>query len=76
MTDINVIENRVSAAKKYLKILEGFKRYSENEIAGDITVKGALERYLYLAVQAAIDLAEAILLIKNGASLPRWANHS
>lgn len=64
MTDVNVIENKISAARKYLKILEGFKRYSQSEIAGDITVKGALERYLYLAVQAAIDLAEAIIAYK------------
>ncbi len=64
MTNIDVIENRVSAIKKYLNIIDGFKRYSAEEIAHDITVKGAVERYLYLAVQATIDLAEAVIAYK------------
>ncbi len=64
MTNIDVIENRVSAIKKYLNILDGFKRYSAEEIAHDIIVKGAVERYLYLAVQTTIDLAEAVIAYK------------
>ena len=64
MTNIDVIENRVSAIKKYLNIIDGFKRYSAEEIAHDIIVKGAVERYLYLAVQTTIDLAEAVIAYK------------
>jgi hypothetical protein len=50
MTDKNAIENRISAAKKYLKILERYKKYSQAEIEKDVDIKGAVERYLYLAV--------------------------
>ncbi|MEW6408325.1 MAG: DUF86 domain-containing protein [Patescibacteria group bacterium] len=65
MTNISVVENKISAVKKYLKILEDFKKYSQSEIEKNIETKGAVERYLYLATQAAIDLAEAFIAYKN-----------
>jgi uncharacterized protein YutE (UPF0331/DUF86 family) len=65
MTNFDVIENKISAAQKYLKILEGYKRYSQAEIEKNIDIRGAVERYLYLALQAAIDLAEAVISFKN-----------
>ncbi len=65
MTNLTVIENRISAVKKYLKILERYKKYSAKEIEEDIDIRGAVERYLYLAIQATIDLAEAVISYKN-----------
>ena len=65
MTNLSVIENKISSVQKYLKILERYRKYSKKEIEKDIDIRGALERYLYLAVQAAIDLAEATLAYKN-----------
>lgn len=65
MTKLSVIENKISSVKKYLKILENYKKYSRKEIERDINIKGALERYLYLLAQATIDLAEAIISSKN-----------
>ena len=59
MTNNAVVENKISAIRKYLKILERYKKYSQEEIENDIDLRGALERYLYLAVQATIDLADA-----------------
>jgi len=64
MTGLNVIENKISATKKYLGILEEYKKYSREEIEKDMNIKGALERYLYLAVQSAVDLAEAFVSYK------------
>ena len=64
MTDISVIENRISAVKKYLKILERYKKFSRKKIEADIDLRGAVERYLYLAVQATIDLAGAVISLK------------
>lgn len=61
MTNFSVVENKISSVKKYLKILERFKKYSKRSISTDVLVRGALERYLYLAIQATIDLAEAII---------------
>ena len=64
MTNFSVIENKISLVRKYLKILDGFKSFSRQEIEEDEKIKGALERYLYLAAQAAIDLAEAVISFK------------
>jgi uncharacterized protein YutE (UPF0331/DUF86 family) len=64
MTNVSVIENRISAVKKYLKILERYKKFSRKKIEADIDLRGAVERYLYLAVQATIDLAGAVISLK------------
>ena len=65
MTNLSVIENKISSIKKYLKITERYKKHSREEIENNIDIKGAVERYLYLAAQATIDLAEAIIAYKN-----------
>lgn len=65
MTNLSVIENKISSIRGYLKILERYKKYSRQEIESDIDLRGAVERYLYLAAQATIDLAEAFLSYKN-----------
>jgi len=65
MTNLSVIENKISSVRKYLTILDRYRGYSQKEIADDIDRRGAVERYLYLAVQATIDLAEAVIAYKN-----------
>jgi uncharacterized protein YutE (UPF0331/DUF86 family) len=64
MSSLKVIENKISSIKKYLKILQRYKGYSKKKIENSIDIKGALERYLYLAIQSSIDLAEAIIAYK------------
>lgn len=64
MTNFATIENKISSARKYLKILERYKKFSKKKIQEDIDIRGALERYLYLAVQSAIDLADATISYK------------
>ena len=64
MTNFSVIENKISYLRKYLDILEGYKKYTREQIEKDVDIKGMVERYLYLAVQSAIDLAEAVLSFK------------
>lgn len=64
MTNFTVIENRISSVKKYLRTLEDYKKYSRKEIEDSTVVRGAVERYLYLAAQATIDLAEAFISFK------------
>lgn len=64
MTNFSVIENKISSVKKYLKILKRYKKYSKEEIVKNIDLRGAVERYLYLAAQATIDLAEAVISFK------------
>lgn len=65
MSNISVVEAKVSSIRKYLKLLERYRKYSQDEIESNPDLKGAFERYLYLAVQAAIDLAEAVIAFKD-----------
>jgi uncharacterized protein YutE (UPF0331/DUF86 family) len=65
MSNLKVIENKKSSILKYLKILQRYKKYSGKEIEDNVDIKGAVERYLYLAIQSTIDLAEAIISYKN-----------
>jgi len=65
MTNISVIENKISHLKRYLDILKSYKQYSRLQIEKDANIKGMVERYLYLASQATIDLAEAVISFKN-----------
>jgi len=64
MTSIDVIENKISSTKKYLHILERYEKYSKEEMENNIDIRGAIERYLYLVVQSAIDLAECVIAYK------------
>lgn len=65
MTNFSVIENKISYLRKYLAILEGYKQYTREQIEDDVDIKGMVERYLYLAVQSAIDLAGAVLSFRD-----------
>lgn len=65
MSNLETVENKISSIKKYLTILENFKDHSQQEIKNDINLRGAVERYLYLVVQATIDLAESTISYKD-----------
>lgn len=64
MTGANVVENKISSIRKYLKILERYRKCSRPEIEENVDIRGAVERYLYLVSQAAIDLAEAVIALR------------
>lgn len=64
MSNSKIIESKISEVKKYLLIVKKFQKYSQQEIESDETIKGAVERYLYLVCQATIDLAEAFIAYK------------
>ncbi len=59
-----VVENKISAIRKYLTILKRYRSYSRKEIEEDIDIRGAVERYLYLVVQAVIDCSEAVIALR------------
>lgn len=64
MSNLNVIETKISHIKKYLNLLERYKKYAREEIEQNPDIKGALEHYIYLATQATLDLGEAIIALK------------
>lgn len=64
MSNLSVIEAKISHIQKYLKLLERYQEFSQKEIEQNPDLRGAVERYLYLAVQATLDLGEAIIAFK------------
>ncbi len=64
MTTIDVIEAKISSIRKYLDILQGLRDRSRETLENDPILKGAVERYLYLLCQAAIDLAEEVIAFR------------
>ncbi|MBU2545011.1 DUF86 domain-containing protein [Patescibacteria group bacterium] len=65
MTELKIIEDRISSVKKYLTTLGNFKKYSRKELEKDIFIKGSVERYLYLVIQETISLAEGVISLKD-----------
>lgn len=65
MTNNFIIESKISSIQKYLKILKGYQSLSQKELENDVTLKGAVERYLYLLTQSVLDMAEAIIAFKD-----------
>lgn len=64
MTNIGILENKISTVKKYLTLVERYADVDIKKLAKDFDIKGAVERYLYLMTQATIDLAEMVILYK------------
>lgn len=66
MTNYSAIENKITSAQKYLKIIrENFLKFSRKEIENNLTVRGSIERYLYLVAQSCIDIADAFISLKS-----------
>lgn len=65
MTGISTIENKISTIRKHLAVLERYLPYSPKELEENTDIRGAVERYLYIATQATIDLSEAIISHKS-----------
>ncbi len=65
MSTKTVVENKISNIQKYLTFLRRYKKYSRHELEQTVDVRGAVERYLYLAIQATIDCAEAVIALRN-----------
>ncbi len=59
--NIDKIHARLEKLKEYVSILETLQSTSEEELKTDVIKKGAIERYLQLAIEACIDIAELII---------------
>lgn len=61
MTNIGILENKISTVKKYLNLVEKYADIDLETLNKNFEKKGSLERYLYLMTQATIDLCEMII---------------
>jgi hypothetical protein len=47
MTNVDVLKNKVSEIQKYLNLLKNYQYIKKDDLLKDVTLKGAVERYLY-----------------------------
>lgn len=59
--NIDKIYLRFEALREYLSVLEDLKSITALEMESDLVKRGAIERYLQLAIEACIDIAELII---------------
>jgi len=65
MSDLVTINNKISFIKKYLLEASKMSVFSREELENDTIKRAALERFLFLIVQATIDMSEAFLAYKS-----------
>src|SRR3990167_3632700 len=58
---INKIYSKIESLKSYILILGTIKNITLDEIEKDAIKRGAIERYLQLAIESCIDIAELII---------------
>lgn len=64
MSNLQVIENKMSYILKHIAVAKSYQRHDLKEIEQDMKLRGAIERELYVISQAVIDLAEALIAYK------------
>jgi len=65
MTITEVLKNKISEIQKYFNLLKNYQNIKKDDLLKDPTLKGAVERYLYLVCQATIDFAESLISYLN-----------
>lgn len=65
MTTRETLENKQSFIEQTLGVLKRLKKHPDEELISHEVLRGALERYLFLAVQGSIDLAEGFVAYHN-----------
>jgi uncharacterized protein YutE (UPF0331/DUF86 family) len=62
MSDVlEKINSRLEALREYLGILKSLKGVTGKDLASDVDKKAKAERYLQLAIEACVDIAELII---------------
>ncbi|MBC7118834.1 MAG: DUF86 domain-containing protein [Methanobacteriaceae archaeon] len=57
----NEISSKLERLREYLKILKGYQSHSLEDLKKDITLRGAVERYLEVSLESCLDIGEMII---------------
>lgn len=55
------IEAKLRDLKKYVQLLETYRKESRKSLEKDLTLRGAVERYMQLAIEIVIEIGEMII---------------
>lgn len=64
------LDHRLRSLKGYLALLQGYRKASLAVLRRDPTLRGAVERYLQLAIECCLDMGE-ILIAEKGLRQPQ-----
>lgn len=62
MDNINKINSRLEKLREFVDILGTLKRITEKDLTEDVNKRAKAERFLQLAVEACVDIAELIIV--------------
>jgi len=57
----NEISSKLERLREYLKILRSYQSHSLKDLKNDITLRGAVERYLEISLESCLDIGEMII---------------
>lgn len=58
------IHSKLKDLEKFTNILKDYQKCSKKELEKDLTLKGAVERYLQVALECVLDIGQMIIAIK------------
>jgi uncharacterized protein YutE (UPF0331/DUF86 family) len=61
MTNIEILKTKLSEIQKYLNMVSDYQSKNKDDLMKDQTLRGAVERYLYLLCQSTIDFSEGLI---------------
>ncbi|NLU04642.1 MAG: DUF86 domain-containing protein [Methanothermobacter sp.] len=57
----NEISSKLERLGEYLKILRGYQSHTLEDLKYDVTLRGAVERYLEVSIESCLDIGEMII---------------
>ena len=63
------IYEKLESMKKYVELLKEYQKHPKSKLGKDLTLRGAVERYLQLSLEIVIEIAEMIIA-KEGFTRP------
>ncbi|BAZ98450.1 MULTISPECIES: DUF86 domain-containing protein [Methanothermobacter] len=57
----NEISSKLERLGEYLKILRGYQSHTLEDLKNDVTLRGAVERYLEVSIESCLDIGEMII---------------
>jgi uncharacterized protein YutE (UPF0331/DUF86 family) len=61
MTFKEKVGRKLETLREYVGYLKGYQRFTSDDLKRDHTLRGAVERYLHLAVESVLDIAEMMI---------------
>ena len=55
------IHSKLEDLRKYADLLKGYREKDKDQLGSDLTLRGAVERYLHVAIECVLEIGEMII---------------